>query len=549
MRGPTRGTPGAMVGAVLLALLATACGGGGGGYGGGAAGSDTVIRASWGQPPNPLEPANTNEVQGGKVLNMIFRGLKRYHPRTGKAEDAMAESVTTEDQRNFTIKVRRGWTFHDGSKVTARSYVDAWNYGALLDNNQVSSYFFQFIEGYQEVHPDREGARPTARKLSGLELVDEYTFRVRLNQKFSLWPDTLGYSAYAPLPRAFFTDHEGWLRKPIGNGPYRIDAYSPGQSMRLSAYRDYPGEDEARNDGVELKVYTDNNTAYTDLQAGNLDITDDVPANQLRHARSDLGDRYLNQPAGILQTISFPLYRSDWKGEDARKVRQGLSMAIDRKQITDKIYHSTRTPASDLTSPVLGKDGGYRPGLCGRACRYDPERARKLIEEGGGLPGGRITLTSNVDTGSHRAWMDAVCNNINTVLRNNRACTVEPVSTFAKFRQRIASDEMTGMFRTGWQMDYPLIQNFVQPLYFTDASSNEAGYRNRKVDRLIEKANATADRGRAVETFVDAEREVLRDMVAIPLWYQNGTAGYSERLSDVTLDPFSVPVFTDIKVS
>ncbi|RKN09060.1 peptide ABC transporter substrate-binding protein [Streptomyces radicis] len=533
-----------IAGTAALALAAAACGGGDGGSGGG----DGVVRASWGDPQHPLEPANTNEVQGGKVLDMIFRGLKRYDPESGEAEDAMAESIETDDQRHFTVTIEDGWTFQDGTPVTAESYVDAWNYGAHVDNAQVASYFFQFIEGYDEVHPTEEGQRPTADTLSGLEVKDDRTFEVTLSEPFSLWPETLGYAAYAPLPRAFFDDHEGWLAKPVGNGPYKIDSYRQSQGMTLSRYADYAGPDRPRNNGVELRVYTDNNTAYTDLQAGNLDVIDDVPAGQLANAENDLGDRYINQPAGIIQTLSFPLYDRGWRGEEGRKLRQGLSMAIDREQITSRIFHDTRTPAGDFTSPVLGDNGGFDRGLCGDVCSYDPDRAKDLIDEAGGLPGGSVTITSNVDTGSHRQWMDAVCNSVNNALDQRDACTVNPVPTFADFRNRVAGHEMNGMFRTGWQMDYPLIQNFLQPLYYTDASSNDSGYSSGEFDDLIDRANAQGDEGEAIDTFKDAERVLVHDMPAVPLWYQNGTAGFSERVSDVRLNPFSVPVFTDIKV-
>ncbi|GAB3974985.1 peptide ABC transporter substrate-binding protein [Streptomyces sparsus] len=543
MRGATRVTW-AVASATAIALAAGGCGGGGNGSGGGSG----VVRASWGDPQNPLEPANTNEVQGGKVLDMTFRGLKRYNPETGEAEDAMAESIETDDQQNFTVTLKEGWTFNDGTPVTAESYVDAWNYGALLTNNQVNSYFFQFIEGYDEVHPAEEGEEPTAETMSGLEVVDDRTFTVALTEKFSLWPETLGYNAYAPLPRMFFDDHEAWLEKPVGNGPYKVDSYTRGQSMKLSRYEDYAGEDAANNEGVELKVYTDNNTAYTDLQAGNLDVIDDVPASQVRNAEQDLDGRYINQPAGIIQTLSFPLYQDDWQGEDAAKVRRGISRAINREEITDKIFADTRTPATDFTSPVLGESGGYEEGLCGDVCEYDAEEAKKLIEEGGGLPGGRVTLSSNVDTGSHRQWMDAVCNSINNVMDSNNACTVDPVATFADYRKRITGDQMTGMFRAGWQMDYPLIQNFLQPLYYTNASSNDTGYSSEEFDRLVDEANAADDEAGAVEKFQEAERVLVEDLPAIPLWYQNGSAGYSDRVDNVKLNPFSVPVYTDIEV-
>ncbi|MGI5349050.1 peptide ABC transporter substrate-binding protein [Streptomyces sp. CA-250714] len=548
MRGATRSsmTRRALAAAGAVALTATACGGGssaGSATGGAQSG---VVRAFWTDPQHPVEPANTNEVQGGKVLDMISRGLMKYNPVTGEAEKAVAESIESDDQQNFTIKLKKGWKFSDGTPVTAKSFVDAWNYGALVTNKQINSYFFQYIEGYEDVHPEK--GKPKAKKLSGLKVQDNHTFTAKLNQKFSLWPQTLGYSAYAPLPKSFFTDHSGWLKKPVGNGPYKVDSYTKGQSMQLSRNTHYAGKDKPRNKGVELKVYTDQNTGYTDLQAGNLDIVDELPAGQLKNAKRDLDGRYINQPAGITQSLSFPMYDKKWQSKKAAMVRRGLSKAIDRKEVTEEIYHGTREPATDLTSPVLKTKGGYKPGLCGDVCKYDPKGAKKLIKQGGGLPGGKITLTSNVDTGSHRQWMEAVCNSINRTLGKNNACTINPVPTFGEFRSDITDRKMKGMFRTGWQMDYPLIQNFIQPIYYTDASSNDSGFSDTKVDQLIDKANEATDEKSAVGLFQQAEKRILDTFPSIPLWYQNGNAGYSSRVSNVNLNPFSVPVFTDIRV-
>jgi peptide/nickel transport system substrate-binding protein/oligopeptide transport system substrate-binding protein len=528
--------------AAAAALAATACGGGDGGGGD----SGAVLSSSWGDPQNPLEPANTNEVQGGKVLDMIFRGLKRYDPETGEARDMLAEKIETTDSQTFAITVKDGWTFSNGEKVTAKSFVDAWNYGASLKNNQRNAYFFGYIEGYDKVHPEK--GQQSADTLSGLKVTGERTFTVKLTQKFSTFPDTLGYNAYVPLPRAFFDDHDAWLAKPVGNGPYTVQSYTRGSEMSLRAWPEYPGPDKARNGGVDLKVYTDNNTAYTDLMAGNLDLVDDVPAAQLRNVRSDLGDRYLNTPAGIIQTLAFPYYDRAWGRDGMDKVRRGLSMAIDREQITETIFQKTRTPATDWTSPVLGEDGGYRAGLCGEACEYRPEEAKRLVQEGGGLPGGQVRITYNADTGSHKEWVDAVCNSINNALGNDRACVGNPVGTFADFRKQITDRKMTGPFRAGWQMDYPLIQNFLQPLYYTNASSNDGKWSSEEFDKRIDEANAETDTAQAVEKFQRAEEVVRDEMAAIPLWYQNGSAGYSERLSDVKLNPFSVPVYDQIKV-
>ncbi|RDS63376.1 MULTISPECIES: peptide ABC transporter substrate-binding protein [unclassified Streptomyces] len=527
--------------AMVVALATTACGGGADAGEGGA-----VLSSSWTDPQNPLEPANTNEVQGGKVLSMIFRGLKQYDPKTGEAKNMVAERIETTDSQHFTVTLKDGWTFSDGEKVTAKSFVDAWNYGASLENNQKNAYFFSYIEGYDQVHPEQGKQR--AKTMSGLKVVDERTFTVTLSQKFSGFPDTLGYNAFVPLPRSFYEDHAGWLAKPVGNGPYTVQSYTRGSEMRLVRWDAYAGPDAARNDGVTLKVYTDNNTAYTDLMAGNLDLVDDVPAQQLKNVRGDLDGRYLNTPAGIIQTLSFPHYDKRWTGPGADKVRKGLSRAIDREQITRTIFQGTRTPATDWTSPVLGAEGGYKAGLCGEWCAYDAAAARKLIEEGGGLPGGQVKITYNADTGSHKLWVDAVCNSINNALNDDKACVGNPMGTFADFRSKSTTQKIAGPFRAGWQMDYPLTQNFLQPLYYTNASSNDGKWSNKEFDRLVDRANAETDPAKAVKLFQQAEEVVRDEMAAIPLWYQNGSAGWSERLSDVTLNPFSVPVYEQIKV-
>jgi len=553
MRGVTHARWAVCVTATALAV--TACGDDGGDGGGGSTGGDGsgILSSSWADPQNPLEPANTNEVQGGKVLDMLFRGLKRYDAKTGEAEDMLAEKIETSDSRDFTVTVKSGWTFSNGEAVTAKSFVDAWNYGASLKNNQKNAYFFGYIDGYEQVHPEGDGGadagEQTADTLSGLKVTGDNTFTIRLNQKFSTFPDTLGYAAFAPLPRAFFDDHDAWLKKPVGNGPYTVDSYAKGSAMKMRRWEEYPGDDKAQNGGVDLKVYTDNNTAYTDLMAGNLDLVDDVPASQLKNAKSDLGDRYLNTPAGIIQTLAFPFYDKNWGKDGMQKVRTGLSMAINREQITETIFQKTRTPATDWTSPVLGEAGGFKKGLCGDACAYDPEEAKKLIREGGGLPGGQVKISYNADTGSHKEWVDAVCNSVNNALDDDKACVGNPVGTFADFRNQITQSKMSGPFRAGWQMDYPLIQNFLQPLYYTNASSNDGKWTSKKFDDLVDKANTETDQAKAVESFQQAEEVLRDDMGAIPLWYQNGSAGYADRITNVALNPFSVPVYNEIKVS
>ncbi|MDH6575482.1 ABC transporter substrate-binding protein [Kitasatospora sp. MAP5-34] len=533
----------AVIAATSVALVATGCSSSSSSSSG--TNANGVVQAWWGDPQNPLEPVNTNEVNGGAVLNMIFTGLVSYDPKTSKASNANADSITSTDQQNWTVKLKPGWKFSDGTTVTASSYVDAWNYGALVTNKQVNASFFQYVQGYNDVAPPT-GA-PTAQTMSGLKVVDDNTFTVALSQKFSTWPQTLGYSAYYPVPKSFFTDHAAYLNKPVGNGPYLIQSWTRSQKMQLRPNTAYSGTNKPKNGGIDLKVYTDTNAAYADLQSGNLDLDNGIPNSALKTIQTDLNGRYINEPAGIIQTISFPLYQVDWNTDNAKLVRQGISMAIDRATITKVVFTSTRTPATDWTSPVLGDAGGYKAGLCGSVCNFDAAKAKQLIQQGGGIPGGQLTISYNAD-GPHKEWVDAVCNSINNAMGDTKSCVGRPVGTFADFRNQVTTKQMTGAFRTGWQMDYPLIQDFLQPVYTTGASSNDSHYSNAQFDALVSKANADADVTQSVTDFQTAEKMLATDLPAIPLWYQNGTAGWSSKVSNVMLDPFSVPVYSEITV-
>jgi oligopeptide transport system substrate-binding protein len=120
-------------------------------------------------------------------------------------------------------------------------------------------------------------------------------------------------------------------------------------------------------------------------------------------------------------------------------------------------------------------------------------------------------------------------------------CQPQPVSLFAEFRQQINARE-TGdmtMFRNGWQMDYPSIENFLTPLYATGASANDGDYSNPEFDDLVRQA-AQAQGDDALALYQEAERLLAEDMAVIPLWYGKTIAGYSTRVApdSVKITPF-----------
>ncbi|EBF6878267.1 ABC transporter substrate-binding protein, partial [Salmonella enterica subsp. enterica serovar Saintpaul] len=272
---------------------------------------------------------------------------------------------------------------------------------------------------------------------------------------------------------------------------------------------------------------------YTDVQANNLDVTDEVPSSAMidDKYKQDLPDRNAQKAVGVIQTITFAPTKVDPNYADP-KIRQAISMAIDRPTIIKQIFNNTRKPATGWVSPVVD---GYKANQCGEWCTFDAAKAKAKLDEAGGFKGGKMTISYNADA-SHKAWVEATCNSIKGALGVD--CVATPVVDFSTFRANIASHKMKGMFRTGWQMDYPSIENFLAPIFKTGASSNDGEYSNPEFDKLLNEAAAQTDAAQANQKYQQAEALLANDMPAIPMWYSTATFGWSDKVTGVKITAF-----------
>ena len=511
----------------------------GAGDGGGSSGGDTsaVITTNGSEPQSALIPTMVNEVGGGKILDAMFAGLV-YYDADGAPHNDIAESIESDDATNYTITIRDDAKFTDGTAVTAKNFVDAWNYGAALDNAQLNSYFFEDIEGfsYDENVPE----------LSGLKVVDDTTFTVKLNKAASDFPLRLGYSAYFPLPDSAWDDLEAYGQAPIGNGPYKLgegDAWKHNEEIALVKNDDYNGPREVKNGGLTIKFYVSLDAAYSDILSGNLDVIDAIPDASLANFEADLGDRAVNQPAAIFQSFTIPESLAHFGGEEGKLRRAAISMSINRGEITDVIFEGTRTPASDFTSPVID---GWSDSLKGaEVLEYNPEEAKKLWAEADAIApwSGTFEIAYNGD-GGHAAWVDATTNSIKNTLGIEAAG--KPYPTFPELRDEVTNRTIQTAFRTGWQADYPGLFNFLGPLYATNAGSNDGDYSSEAFDTLLQEGAVDTDLASANMKFQEAQEVLLADLPATPLWYSNVTGGYADTVENVQFGWNSVPIYYEI---
>lgn len=528
------------------ALVLSACGGGDGdeaGDGGAAQGGTVVYGAC--QPQNPLVPGDTNETCGGRVIDALFVAPMMYDPETAEPVPGVAESIETEDNQTFTVNLKEGWKFHNGEEVTADNFVKAWNYTAYGPNGLQQAYWFEQFEGFEDLQcPDEKCEQePKAKEMSGLEVVDDYTFKITTTQPFSVLPNKLGYSAFAPLPDSFFEDPEGFGRNPIGNGAFKFVEWNDNQNIKVEKFADYPGTEthpKPSIDAINFKMYGDLDAEYQDLVAGNVDYSYQIPTSALAGGqwKADLGDRAVSQPQGATQTVTWAAYHEDYSGPGAVEFRKAVSRAIDRQAISEQIFHGARTPADGWVSPVV--EGYKEGGQCGDLCVYDKEAANDLLaeaEEKGYTPPKEIPFYYNAD-GDHKAWTEAMANSVNQTLDGDFEIVAKPYPTFAEMRSDITEKKMDGLFRTGWLMDYPHIENFLNPLYKTNASANDAFYSNKELDAKLEAADAASSSEEAIQLYQEAEAMLTEDMTSIPVVHYTSNAGYSEKLTNVTVTPF-----------
>jgi oligopeptide transport system substrate-binding protein len=525
--------------AIAAAMLMTACGGSDDNGDGGTAAEGGSYSIYIGEPENPLVPGNTSESEGSQVIEALWTGLVQYSNEDGSVQyTGVADSIESDDATTWTVKLKDGWTFHDGTPVDAASFVDAWNYTALSTNAQGGSYFFANVEGYDALQGETDDAGnvvtpPAATEMSGLKVVDDKTFTVTLTAPFAQYPVTVGYNAFYPLPKAFFDDPEGFGKKPIGNGPFKADdEFVPGQGFTVSKFDDFAGDEAAKADSVDFKVYTDINTAYTDTQGGNLDVLNNIPPDAISSAPDEFGDRYGETPSSSFTYMGFPTY--DPRYADKR-VRQAFSLAIDREAITEAIFNGTRTPAYSVIAPVVD---GSRDDAC-QYCKVDVEKANELLDEAGFDRTKPVDLWFNAGAG-HDAWVEAVGNQ----LRENLGIefTLQGNLDFAEYLPLGDAKGYTGPFRLGWSMDYPSPQNYLEPLYSTaaqpPAGSNSAFYSNPEFDALVAKGNEAASNDEAIDFYQQAEDLLLEDMPIMPMFFGLEQTVWSENVDNVKVDIF-----------
>lgn len=505
-----------------LAAGVSACSASGGGQQPGISSANSIITAYTTEPQTRLTPGTTNENGGYRVLTMLYSRLVSFDLQ-GKAHNEVAQSIRAEkNNRRYTIKLKKGWKFSDGTPVTASSFTRSWSYTANSANGQLTSSFFSIIKGYGDLQKKEISAHA---QLSGLKVVDKTTFTVDLTQPSQAFPVMVGYTAFSPLPQSFFANPREFGEHPVGNGPYKFKSWTHNKQIEIIKNPYYKGNFTVKNGGITFKIYTDPSSAYSDVEAGNLDVMDTVPVSALRTFQTDTTIKAYNKAGATTFGLRFAAGLKHF-GTTTEGIlrRKAVSLAINREKLTTKILAGAATAATDFIAPGIP---GHSSSIDrDKILSYNPVKARKLWAQANAISpwssSDTIILSYNSDSGNKEVF-DALANQLKNVL--SVSVQTDPIATSSQFSDQIDKRTLKTIYKAGWIPDYPAAENYLKPLYSTSAAhgngSNYSDYQNPHFDRLIDQAALAKTTSKSIEFYQQAEKILLQQLPVVPLYYVN----------------------------
>lgn len=454
---------------------------------------------------------------GSQIAMTMCEGLTRLDATT-HVKMAAAKSVTTKDNTTWKVVLKPGRTFDNGEPMTAKTWVDTFNFIASGPNGMVSNYAFEPIQGYDALNP--ASGKPKTKSLSGLRILGKYTFTVTMAKPDNELPFMLTTLPFCPMPHSAFADPTAYDKKPIGNGPYKFRSLDTRKGVTVVRNPRYRGWRQKNPPGaIEFRVYNDANTAYNDVAAGNVDIMRNLPPSLVSQAKRTLGRSGVTPlPANVLeQYVTWPTYLGK---KFPTPVRIALSKLIDRDGIARYLFLGSSLPARSL---VPNSVTSYRPDPCGTTCDYDPRAAKKLLRQAGFH--GTIPLYYSSDNAAN-ATTDAATVKAITNSAKRVGLKIQPMPTPGDQLTELATNhKLTGPSVQLWGSSFPGSSEWLASV-LVDANYG-LKYDSPQASASVAAALASRSPAKSDASWHAAEDRMLADQVIQPLFYQREYIGHS----------------------
>jgi oligopeptide transport system substrate-binding protein len=451
--------------------------------------------------PRSLDPALSTDVPTGRAVSYVFDGLARFTP-DAEVVPALAERwETSPDGLTYTFHLRQGVKFHDGSDFTARDVVRSWQ--RVLDPTVRGGRGWPLYP----ILGARAYADGSANTISGLEVRDDSTLVVVLDEPFAIFPKLLAMPVAAVVPANTPSD---FGENPVGTGPWRFVEWRHDDYLLFARNAEYWGTPPAA-ESLRVRIIPEPSTAVAEFESGNVDVLL-IPEGEVRQwEQTDERSAQLRSVAALrlfyaaINTTRGPL--AD------KRVRQALNLAVDRQTILDQLISGRGTLAAGVIPPSLpGADASRQ------AYAYDPDRARALLAEAGYPDGIDVELWVSTSQPFPRI-AEAIQGYLSQA--GIRATIVQREAASVR---EAARNGQVDIIVKDWFADYPDAENFLYPLLHSENSGvggNLSFTKNAEFDRIVSASRREQSDSVRNELYRGADAIAFEEAPMIFLFFYN----------------------------
>lgn len=474
---------------------------------------DTLIWCQ-GSDVTSLDPHQGKETPAVQVTCQIFDTLLQVNPETKELEPQIAESWEQIDELTYVFKIREGVKFHDGSEVTTEDVKFSLDRAI---NSAAVSYIVDFIES---VTDNGDG-----------------TVTVKTKAPYGPALRNLAIPFAAIVPKALVeADEAAFILNPVGSGPYQFVEWKQGDHITMKAFDDYYAG-KAATENLIMKVVPEAAQRSIALETGEVDVSYDLSVNDIPKVE-DNPDLVANVISSLSCTyLSFNLNKAPF---DNAKVREAISVAIDRQALVDTIKSGVGQPADAIIAPDVF--GYYSTGVP----EYNPERARELLADAGYPDGFSTTLWVNDNQGSIE-----LCSAIMAMLMDVGIEIELKTSEFGSYISSTSAGEHDiacfGWTTSSGDADYTY--------YSLEHSSQQGAPGNRsfindpEVDKLIEDARSSSDEATRKELYKQLAIKLAEYNNNLPILYSAMNTGASKNVEGFIMDVNGYHHMENVKVA
>ena len=457
-----------------------------------------------------LDPHKTSTVEEANILRDMFTGLVTEDAEGNTIPGAAESWTVSPDGKVYTFKLRADDVWSDGTPVTASDFVFAWRRVVNpATGSEYASMAFPVLNA-EEINGGK--AKPED---MGVKAVDPTTLEVTLKGPTPYFLEMLTHQAMYPVSEANVTKFGDDYVKAgnlISNGAFTLAENVPNDHIKLVKNPKFYDAANVKLDVVNYIPTEDRAAGIKRYEGGEVDSMNDMPTEQLADLKAKFGDQiHLTPELGTYYYI-FKSQKAPWN--DA-KLRNAISMVIDRDQLADKVWHNSMIPAYSLVPPGVK---GYETRTMDYAemPQLDREDAAKKVFEAMGIsPDKPMKLELRYNTSENH--------------KNTAVAFQEMLKPFGFDVSLINTDgkthysylEQHGDFdvaRAGWIADFKDPVTFLN-LTHTGDGNNYGEYTNKDYDALMDKAAVEADPAKRMKELSDAEAIMIADLPLLPLLY------------------------------